>query len=1136
MGQKFSNKSYFSWVFCVLFAVTGLTAQTSWITVDSVQYTSQNEVLTIGNNIYSASLSNGQLVVRKKDLTGPMFYPIASDASLSYGVEYFKLINLDGMPAVVFRDINGGVIVTRYNGTGFITVGNYAFLPNVSYGFSVAMNPANNDIYLASRSYNVNMNIDIYRFNGLNWTQVVTGFNPTLTSLDNPQIYIKTDRMYVAFREFNETPTSLMVYTSLLSGLSNGSLTAHPVSGQLLEIMDYMLVGEPDEMPYILTSDYYAADGIRLSRLTAGGTQDISVFPVSDFNQQLGAFVKNNEVEVHFSEYVSGMFYNYKSIRWNGVSWQSAAVNNIVSGDYVYDNSSAVTFNENHSITSYIRDVGGFQWGYVSLTNRKPVVITATPAPLCSGSQQVSLFSDLKIQDLDFDKVRITWVESSDYSVVSASTNIYVDTTLPQTPGQSIQEFEIFADFIGNAGTAILTLFITDGYEEIQYQVPVTVYNPPTISVPFSEFETCANADLFDLNPLVLPYEGEFVYKGSFLPDGLFNPAQHSGSPNDVVRFIYTDGNGCTADHFMTPIVYYPSEIMVSTTPTSCGDASGSAVLTIVEGSAPFDIYWSNGDRNVYTIDALSSGIYFANVVDGNNCLSVAAANVEASEIDVQVNVTNVVCAGDQTGSVSVTVSGPDAPYALLWSSGHSSSTVTGLAAGTYELWIRGNSGCETSRSIVIGQTEPITVAGWSAVEPECGTASGLLIPILFGGNQPYSYQWSTGQTVSSLSGLVAGIYGLTVTDQTGCSASFEYALNNMNAQQLTARVTQPSCGNNDGSIRVIPETFWSVQSVIWSNDVSGFTNAQLGTGGFTCELTDWAGCKTFRKWNLQGAKPMRNEICLLTVDSATTSNVIVWEKVQQTGISHYNIYRETSQAGVYAWISSVSADEISVFNDVVASPLHRSWRYKISAVSACGIEGPLSRQHKTMHLVTTPLADQQIRVSWDEYEGIEYGVFELYRHTDDEGWQLIETLGLEQTEYIDTPPSQTGLDYLIEIVPDEICTGARAQDYNSSRSNKANGIFNPGDGTGDPNNSIEELEQFGFAVFPNPSTGEFTLLEASGLTSRAVLYNAAGQQILEVEFTEMVHIDLSMHESGIYFLQVQTGTNVQYRKLVLSK
>lgn len=49
------------------------------------------------------------------------------------------------------------------------------------------------------------------------------------------------------------------------------------------------------------------------------------------------------------------------------------------------------------------------------------------------------------------------------------------------------------------------------------------------------------------------------------------------------------------------------------------------------------------------------------------------------------------------------------------------------------------------------------------------------------GGTGPYTYQWSNGNTTASVSGVAAGSYSVTVTDQTGC-------VNN-----LSVSITEPS-------------------------------------------------------------------------------------------------------------------------------------------------------------------------------------------------------------------------------------------------------------------------------------------------------------------------------------------------------
>jgi hypothetical protein len=83
---------------------------------------------------------------------------------------------------------------------------------------------------------------------------------------------------------------------------------------------------------------------------------------------------------------------------------------------------------------------------------------------------------------------------------------------------------------------------------------------------------------------------------------------------------------------------------------------------------------------------------------------------------------------------------------------------------------------------------------------------------------------------------------------------------------------------------------------------------------------------------------------------------------------------------------------------------------------------------------------------------------------------------------------------------------------------------------------SIEELEEFGYAVYPNPSSGLFTLIEVSGLPVAVFVYNSTGQLILAIDFVSQTNIDLSSFDQGVYYLQLMNGSKVSHDKLILSK
>ena len=147
----------------------------------------------------------------------------------------------------------------------------------------------------------------------------------------------------------------------------------------------------------------------------------------------------------------------------------------------------------------------------------------------------------------------------------------------------------------------------------------------------------------------------------------------------------------------------------------------------------------------------------------------------------VNTTITNVTCYNGTNGAVTVTVSGGAAPYlyqlaeagAGAWNSGN---TFTGLAAATYPLSVKDNTGC--IRTIYISITQPAAfVVNYTATDITCsGGSNGSISINTTGGTAPYNYAWtkngSTYSTSSNLTNLLPGNYNLIVTDANGCTTA----------------------------------------------------------------------------------------------------------------------------------------------------------------------------------------------------------------------------------------------------------------------------------------------------------------------------------------------------------------------------
>ena len=83
-----------------------------------------------------------------------------------------------------------------------------------------------------------------------------------------------------------------------------------------------------------------------------------------------------------------------------------------------------------------------------------------------------------------------------------------------------------------------------------------------------------------------------------------------------------------------------------------------------------------------------------------------------------------------------------------------------------------------------------------------------------------------------------------------------------------------------------------------------------------------------------------------------------------------------------------------------------------------------------------------------------------------------------------------------------------------------------------------EELSTNQVSVFPNPSSGIFTLQSTEEITAIEI-YNVLGENISPLSFRREaggeVEIDLSAQPKGIYFIKVQSGDKVSSQKIIIN-
>ena len=142
--------------------------------------------------------------------------------------------------------------------------------------------------------------------------------------------------------------------------------------------------------------------------------------------------------------------------------------------------------------------------------------------------------------------------------------------------------------------------------------------------------------------------------------------------------------------------------------------------------------------------------------------------------------------------------------------------------------------------------------------------------------------------------------------------------------------------------------------------------------------------------------------ICMVTLDSFTQKNMVIWERQQGHATAYYNIFRETTSAGVYEKIGSVPFDSLPVFIDNGSSPRKQAYRYRITAVDSNANESAQSPVHKTIHLTASQGSANEHHLIWTPYEGKTFSTYYIYRGKQPNKMMLIDSIASSLTSYSD--------------------------------------------------------------------------------------------------------------------------------------
>ncbi len=273
--------------------------------------------------------------------------------------------------------------------------------------------------------------------------------------------------------------------------------------------------------------------------------------------------------------------------------------------------------------------------------------------------------------------------------------------------------------------------------------------------------------------------------------------------------------------------------------------------------------------------------------------------------------------------------------------------------------------------------------------------------------------------------------------------------------------------------------------------------------------------------------------ICMVSVDSLTNYNVIIWEKPASDMIADFLVYKETDEANVYEVIDTVSYESAAIVVDSNSNPSMQPYRYKLAFVDTLDRLFPLSDYHQTMHLTINQGVNNAWNLIWTPYTGFDYTSYKILRKTASGNYEQIATVSASFNSYTDftAPPGEVS--YIIKIENPAGCNPAMGvEDYNSIYSNKV---------TASSLVSVSENFEANFSIYPssadeqiNVKFGEniigmvrFTFSDLTGRT----FYSG---EVNDVQQGQVQVINTAAFREGMYILTIINAGGKSTKKVVI--
>ncbi len=333
--------------------------------------------------------------------------------------------------------------------------------------------------------------------------------------------------------------------------------------------------------------------------------------------------------------------------------------------------------------------------------------------------------------------------------------------------------------------------------------------------------------------------------------------------PTGTYQVTATDENGCTAMNSYE--VSQPDELQISlsTQNATCYDENnGIAEAAFTGGTGSVNYNWSNGEQGAI-IENLAPGIYEVTATDQNGCSKVKSVEISEPELlTVSASSEDVSCNGGEDGKLSASFSGGTGTVNYEWSNGAQGATIEDLPAGNYEVTATDENGCTAITTMAVIEPEALNVS-IIADNVLCHSGGdGMLTASFTGGTGMSTYEWSTGETGTTIENISAGTYHVTATDENGCTAVQTKEITEPDELMTTLSSENVLCfGGNNGSAEATFTGGTGNVTFSWSNGAQGAIVENLVSGIYVVTATDGNGCTTTNEVEITEPEALQSSI-----------------------------------------------------------------------------------------------------------------------------------------------------------------------------------------------------------------------------------------------------------------------------------